>query len=84
MHTQIFNLGQYKLSIPGKWKLNGKRDHIEEQLKRIFEESDFFEKAIVAPKKGGLSFARFFTRDGEDPYSAITWTKCGCKITNPD
>lgn len=84
MPTQTLNLGQYKLSIPEKWKLNGKRDHIEEQLKKIFEESGFFEKITVTPKKGGLSFNRFFTKEGENPYQNIVWEKRDCKITNPD
>ncbi len=84
MTTQTLNLGSYKLSIPPRWRLNGKRDHIEEEVKRIFEESGFFEK--VEPKKheGGLEITRFYTKEGVRPFDTVEWELRDCKITNPD
>lgn len=78
------NLGNYKLSIPPRWRLNGKRDLIEEQIKRIFEESGFFEKVEPKKREGGLTITRFYTKEDAHPFEGVEWERRNCKITNPD
>lgn len=84
MPAQTLNLGNYKLSIPPRWRLNGKRDYIEEQIKRIFEESGFFEKIEPKKRDGGLAITRFYTKEGEHPFDTVEWEERNCKITNTD
>lgn len=82
MQRQTLNLGQYKLSIPAQWRLNGQKNDIEEQIKNIFKEADLFEKTTLPSH--GLKFKRFFTKEGLDPFKTVQWEKRDCKITNPD
>ena len=86
MSAKTLDLGQYKLSIPAKWKLNGERNKIEEQIKKIFEDSGFFQKVSKKlPKKGeGLCIERFFTQEEINPFDTVTWVKRDCRIANPD
>src|SRR3989339_413538 len=86
---QTLNLGQYKLSIPNNWRLNGQRKQIEEQIKNILEESGCFSKIEKIDKRDnhstqGLQFKRFFTKDGAEPLNSVRWVKRDCRITNTD
>lgn len=88
-HNQTLNLGQYKLTIPPDLKLNGKRDQIEEEIKRVLEESGFFSKAESADteppsQREGLRLTRYYTLPDQNPLDMVKWIKRDCKIANPD